>query len=389
MVRSVPLRSTQGIFILVAAIAVLNFFANHIKIEIRISNGDWVDTLDDSLDELPKDEEIVPTQNKSIDHYSEQVGTEQKVNLDPVPVPQNLTESEPPKYVPITCDRCFVRNYKYLNTPLPICTADEDPPDLVAVILSTPRDYKERDAMRQTYLRFAQNNTAPRFRYVFLLGAALTPGTSHAVNQEATKYRDILQQSFLESYKNLTLKTMMGLDYAVTTCPKARYILKVDSDVFMNIPRLMKLIDKTNVVTDIMGYCKWGNTPLRDRPNHKWYVSYTEYSQTRYPPLCEGPRYLVPMPVATAIVKVSPNVPFFRMEDVYVGMCLALTPYSIRRTNGFYNPTRFTGLKPEDLDCDAIRRMGSTHKTSANEMKMLWGTCYGNISLDLPQAVFY
>ena len=43
---------------------------------------------------------------------------------------------------------------------------------------------------------------------------------------------------FQDIYYNLTLKTVMGLKWTSIYCNQAKYIMKTDDDIFVNIPLL-------------------------------------------------------------------------------------------------------------------------------------------------------
>ena len=55
------------------------------------------------------------------------------------------------------------------------------------------------------------------------------------VEQESQIFHDIVVEDFVDSYHNLTLKTMMGMRWIATFCEHAQYVLKADSDVFVNM----------------------------------------------------------------------------------------------------------------------------------------------------------
>ena len=43
---------------------------------------------------------------------------------------------------------------------------------------------------------------------------------------------------FQDTYRNLTLKTVMGLKWSAIFCPQARHVMKTDDDIFVNVPLL-------------------------------------------------------------------------------------------------------------------------------------------------------
>lgn len=55
-----------------------------------------------------------------------------------------------------------------------------------------------------------------------------------SLEDEHLLYGDIIRQEFLDTYNNLTLKTIMAFKWVIEFCPNARYIMKTDTDVFIN-----------------------------------------------------------------------------------------------------------------------------------------------------------
>nr|KAG5699095.1 hypothetical protein BaRGS_017778 [Batillaria attramentaria] len=136
------------------------------------------------------------------------------------------------------------------------------------------------------------------------------------VREESRQFRDVLVSDFLDSYNNLTLKTLMGLRWAAT-----RFFMKVDDDVWVNTVALREMLAQKGELLDnrLIGMCRKGTKPERD-PRSKWYVSVSYFPDETYPPFCGGPAYVGGMGVAARVVAVSKDIPFFFIEDVYLGM---------------------------------------------------------------------
>ncbi|NWI21742.1 B3GT4 galactosyltransferase, partial [Crypturellus soui] len=60
-----------------------------------------------------------------------------------------------------------------------------------------------------------------------------------ALVHEAAAHGDLLQGPFADTYRNLTRKTLLLLAWAAARCPGARYVLKADDDVYVNVPALL------------------------------------------------------------------------------------------------------------------------------------------------------
>ncbi|XP_053738984.1 beta-1,3-galactosyltransferase 2 [Synchiropus splendidus] len=207
------------------------------------------------------------------------------------------------------------------------CADDSPAPFLVFLIATEARQVEARNAIRQTW---ANETVVPTVRVIRLFLLGRTDGELGTLQQrmleaESRRHHDIIQQDFLDTYKNLTMKTLMGMNWVALHCPQASYVMKTDSDMFVNAEYLIsKLLKpeqrpKKNYFT---GNNMRNFSPNRNK-NSKWYMPPELYPGTRYPTFCSGTGYVFSGDLATKIYKVSLRIPFLHLEDVYVGICLA------------------------------------------------------------------
>ncbi len=69
------------------------------------------------------------------------------------------------------------------------------------------------------------------------------------LENEKQLYDDLILTNSIDSYDNLTLKTMATLEWIDTYCNKSKYILKTDDDMFIHVPNLLKFIRRIKVST--------------------------------------------------------------------------------------------------------------------------------------------
>ncbi|XP_050389556.1 beta-1,3-galactosyltransferase 1-like [Patella vulgata] len=129
-----------------------------------------------------------------------------------------------------------VVTYKYLINEEEICKPFPGKIFLLIAIPSRTSEFEERQAVRQTWGSLAVSNK--EIRLVFMLG--YRPEIhSHDLKTESEKYHDIIQEDFYDSYRNLSIKSEAILRFANTFCSGVKYVLKVDVDIFMNLPALI------------------------------------------------------------------------------------------------------------------------------------------------------
>nr|XP_045006237.1 beta-1,3-galactosyltransferase 5 [Jaculus jaculus]XP_045006238.1 beta-1,3-galactosyltransferase 5 [Jaculus jaculus]XP_045006239.1 beta-1,3-galactosyltransferase 5 [Jaculus jaculus]XP_045006240.1 beta-1,3-galactosyltransferase 5 [Jaculus jaculus] len=215
----------------------------------------------------------------------------------------------------------FKKNYgKFLQLPDVDCSLD--PPFLVLLVTSSHRQVAARTAIRKTWGRETRVR-GQRVKTLFLLGASASTEEMAAVARESQQHCDIIQKDFKDVYFNLTLKTMMGMEWVHHFCPQATFVMKTDSDMFVNVGYLTELLLRKNRTRRFFtGYLKLNEFPIRKKLN-KWFVSRYEYPWDKYPPFCSGTGYVFSGDVASQVYNVSESVPFIKLEDVFVGLCLA------------------------------------------------------------------
>ncbi|XP_067681600.1 beta-1,3-galactosyltransferase 5-like [Haliotis asinina] len=265
-----------------------------------------------------------------------------------------------------SCDNCFKYNVKtIIKASSCLQSWASKHIDLLILITSAPENIDRRNALRETWLSPYKNNTS-KVRYLFLLGLSEYTASDALIQQENTVYGDILQGDFLDDYHNLTYKTLMGLTWAVNHCKEAKLIIKVDDDIWLNIPTLLKLLNYNLHSFSIGGKCSYNALPIRN-PDSKWYASFQSYPEAHFPPFCAGPGYVISPKTAAKILEVSRNVPYFHLEDVYVGMCIQKLGQRLKTIHGFLS------FKPSGDLC-RMRHYSIIliHEVSPKDMRLTW-----------------
>lgn len=220
-------------------------------------------------------------------------------------------------------DIAYPRNYTFIIDNTPVCK--NTTPFLLLVVPVAPRGRAAREAIRKTWGSQKQVLGHP-VETLFMLG--LSGGADAAPQQEelwreSRRYRDLIQSDFLDSYHNLTIKTMMILEWVTTNCFHTSYMMKVDSDVFLQVENLMGLLLDPSTAAEnyISGLVSWHNQVLRN-PFSKFYMPRHVVPEPEYPPYILGMSYVMSMDLPAKILEVSLQIKPVFIEDVYLGMCL-------------------------------------------------------------------
>lgn len=117
----------------------------------------------------------------------------------------------------------------------------------------------------------------------------------------------------------------MGLKWVTTNCPRAAYIMKTDTDMFVNTESLIQKLLRPELPPKqryFTGRIFEDAKPIRDN-NNTWYMPPELYPDKPYPVFCSGTGYVFSGDMAKLIYQASLSIPLLHLEDVYLGICLA------------------------------------------------------------------
>ena len=203
-----------------------------------------------------------------------------------------------------------------LNPGWDICGSDSDL-TLIAVVPSSPENGHIRKAIRNTW---ANRIYFKHVRAVFLLGMSNVSSVNEAIREESQLFGDIVQEDFFDSYRNLTLKTVMGMRWISTYCKNAKFAVKIDDDVIMNthyVHRYLGSVDERIKNTFFCIHIWWA---VPDRTSSKWSISTNEYANDTFPSYCDGPAYMFTNDLSNKIFGQSLRQKLIYLEDVSVGI---------------------------------------------------------------------
>jgi hypothetical protein len=125
--------------------------------------------------------------------------------------------------------------------------------------------------------------------------------------------------------------------------------------------------NKEKLQTSVMGACNSKARPIRSQKS-KWFASEDSYPDKFYPGFCSGTGYVTSMHVAKEVYLISPSVPFFHLEDVYVSLCIRKLGFKLQAMPG-YNAGR-PKLDPCVYKGD---KLITAHQLSPIMLQMIWG----------------
>lgn len=202
-------------------------------------------------------------------------------------------------------------------------------PFLLIMVHSRPVNFMDRESIRLSWGR--EDNpinqgswTSPErsWKTVFLVGQTNNSKLNNLIKQEAQAHKDIVIGNFLDSYRNLSLKTLLGFQWSWRQC-QPKYILKTDEDCYVNVISLVQWLQEYHETN--------GSKPLyagniqRDmqvvrNKKHRYYVSFMDINRHTYPPYASGGGYVFSATLLPRLLTASRKVPMIPIEDACVGL---------------------------------------------------------------------
>lgn len=234
----------------------------------------------------------------------------------------------------------------------------------LVVVCSAIENFERRQAIRKTWGR-NQNSD----KIVFLLGRSLNTTLEEKVGEEFKLHNDIIQEDFLDTYYNLTIKSIFMLKQFVEFYVNARFLLKADDDVVVELDNLSDFIlglkKKENI---LIGYRYDGVRPERD-VKMKWFASYDSYPFGVYPSYLSGFCYFMDRVVAEKLFYFAQETGFFHLEDVFItGFVAERAGVPRIHADEFGVETKLG----RNCDAGSLKFVAAGHRISPGELVQAW-----------------
>ncbi|KAK6176991.1 hypothetical protein SNE40_015187 [Patella caerulea] len=257
-------------------------------------------------------------------------------------------------------------NFKTLIDRPGFC--DKNSTFLMVIILTMHSHVELRNGIRTTWGaaartgRWAGKLLSQSVQYLFLLGTNNNSQWNKKVQAEANIHEDILMFDYTESYNNLTYKVLTGLQWLQKNCADIRYVMKIDEDTFIHLPRILKKLSSPEWNQSICGFYAESEAVMTTSKNAN---DFSVYPFTHYPPHVKGNIYFMPFSIASRLVNVSRHFVFNVIEDVHITGILARVIGLRNKYKGFTRAEYSRGTPAHACDIATGIRVASTHTSPA------------------------
>jgi hypothetical protein len=216
-----------------------------------------------------------------------------------------------------------------------------DQVDLVIMVKSYVGNFLQRMAIRSTWGKSANS----RVKVCFVTGYSKL--RKEILRLEYLKYKDIIQFSFLDTYRNNIYKTMMSYKWIVKHCSSSRFVFFSDDDFYVNIQNILQFSYRSITNNTMYGHEQCYKQPVRNQTS-KWYISEEQYPFDMFPTFLSGGAILTHISVVRRFQIAFPYIKIIDLDDVYV----AIVAHKLSIT--LLNNKRFAIEEKKRTDVDNI-----------------------------------
>ncbi|KAL7057159.1 hypothetical protein AAHC03_019139 [Spirometra sp. Aus1] len=156
---------------------------------------------------------------------------------------------------------------------------------------------------------------------------------------EIERFDDILLTNFVDTYNNLTLKTIINLRFAHTLCRGvATQFVFLDDDYGLWLQGLLDSLagfSRADLLSHAFGVVNPSSPVIRSR-GHKWALDRSAFPFDVFPSYMSGFCYVIGAQAVEALSIVAAFTKPLRLEDVYIGIMAAKLNISLHTLSGIF-----------------------------------------------------
>ena len=168
----------------------------------------------------------------------------------------------------------MTRTMKYAE--LPLYFTPSEPVAVLILVKSAAENIEKRSALRKMYanVEYLKGFNMP-LRHAFLVATGQFNGNlPETMRAEIEQWRDIVAMDFVESYSNLTYKTLGGMRWALENCTSFEFLIMIDDDMWLSVKNAIRFLKDPCMYANLtIG----SNSPGKNKSLHGFSLSPQEY----------------------------------------------------------------------------------------------------------------
>ncbi|XP_017014298.1 lactosylceramide 1,3-N-acetyl-beta-D-glucosaminyltransferase A [Drosophila takahashii] len=270
-----------------------------------------------------------------------------------------------------------LNNFVYLIDQ-PACDKDVR---VLILVHSAVRNTEKRRIIRETWADRKYIDGTP-LKVIFLVGGvgANAERWQQFLGRENHLNGDLIQGNFDDAYRNMTYKHVMALKWFNEKCSGAQLLVKVDDDVFMNTPQLVKYLTTPSLPEFAMlqdpqlMLCRVvRHSRVKRSYRSKWRVTYKEYPHRFYPEYCPGMAIVYAPDVVRRLFEAAQKSKYFWVDDVLItGILAEETGSKITPLKYYLEQKDVRSLLSGEADLEDPPFLFTNHAIKPDESMEIW-----------------
>merc|ERR1712241_667203 len=223
------------------------------------------------------------------------------------------------------------------------------------VIVPVSQSRIERDNIRATWAKSLPDSV----KLVFMTGKLLE-------NNDEAFEDDLIQTDIDAQDPDFDFKqTLAMLSWFYKDCPRARFVLKTTSDIFLNVPKIIELVDQEMFASNRMyGELLRRMGPERkiDSNSHHHLISKEEWPWRKFPPFLKGPSFIISGDLIPRMLMATTVIPVLPLSQVFFTGLVPLLGHMMRiGVSSFF--AYYPPAQDSEDPCD-YSKFGAIHQIS-------------------------
>ncbi|VDO27079.1 unnamed protein product [Onchocerca flexuosa] len=181
------------------------------------------------------------------------------------------------------------------------------------IIRTHPRNTRWRSIIRSTWAGSLKHSL------LFVLGVEKVGEVHELIELEANRYDDLIVFDMIDTYNNMTLKSLNILSWIVRNCQKPRFFMQGDPDIVAFPDEIALYTSKLNTnLIAVYGRC-WKGAKARREDSSKWALNSLIYASVTYPTYLAGGAWLFsPATAKRLLMALEKPLSYVHIDDVLI-----------------------------------------------------------------------
>lgn len=234
-----------------------------------------------------------------------------------------------------------------LSFPKSACANQTKEIDIVCYVIVRNDDFQVREAIRDTW---GDKKKISFANVIFVIGKSHDKSFNKKIMDENEKFGDLLIIDLLDTFKNLSFKSILAWKWMSENCQDTKVYIKASPYILVNFESIRKSL-KINMFQNKSIFCRVVFGEKVDRiKSSLYYTSYRDYPRDFYPKYCQNQGTIISKDLLAKFYEKSKENKNVRLDDINMGIIADSLKASYQNSDGKHLNFKF--FKPNKKNFD-------------------------------------